>query len=87
MRHEARLAVLDIEMIGLKDVQNLCTLFGDLVIVCTHRSPDNRMWMSAFNAGAVEFCHPLDLRTILQASRMAVQGCAAVHEDDLAAAA
>jgi DNA-binding NtrC family response regulator len=82
MRHEARLAVLDLETIGLQEVQDLCALFGDLVIVCTHHSPDEQMWISALDAGAVEFCHPLDLRTILQASRLAVQGRAAVHEED-----
>jgi DNA-binding response OmpR family regulator len=86
MRHEARLAVLDLEMVSVQDIQNLCALFGDLVIVCTHRSPDEQMWMASLDAGAVEFCHPLDLRTILQASRLAVQG-RAIHEDEFAAAA
>jgi len=85
MRHEARLAVLDLELVSLKDVQNLSNLFGDLVIVCTHRSPDEQMWMAALDAGAAEFCHPCDLRTILQASRLAVPS--RTREDELAIAA
>jgi DNA-binding response OmpR family regulator len=70
-RQDARVAVLDLELVSMEEVRKLSALFGDLVIVCTHRSPDERMWTSALNAGAVEFCHPQDLRSILHASRMA----------------
>ena len=85
MRHEARVAVLDLEIVSIDEVRKLSALFGDLVIVCTHRSPDEQMWMDSLNAGAVEFCHPQDLRSILQASRMAV--LPRVHQDDFAIAA
>jgi DNA-binding NtrC family response regulator len=84
MRHEARVAVLDLEIVSIEEIHKLSELFGDLVIVCTHHSPDEQMWMAALNSGAVEFCHPQDLRSILQASRMAVLR---VHQDDLAVAA
>jgi DNA-binding NtrC family response regulator len=68
-RHEARVAVLDLELVGLDEVHQLAHSFQDLTIVCTHRSPDERMWMAALGAGAVEFCHPQDIRSILRASR------------------
>ena len=84
-RHEARVAIIDLETVEIEEVQKLSELFGDLVIVCTHRSPDEQMWMAALDAGAVEFCHPCDLRTILQASRLAVPS--RMREDELAAAA
>lgn len=71
LRHDARVAVLDLELLNLEDVRQLVRIFDDLTIVCTHRSPDERMWMAAMDAGAIEFCHPLDIRTILRASRMA----------------
>lgn len=71
LRHEARVAVLDLEVVNLDEVRNLANSFEDLAIVCTHRSPDERMWMDALNSGAVEFCHPLDIRSILRASRTA----------------
>ena len=86
-RHEARVAVLDLELISIEQVRKLSALFGDLLIVCTHRAPDEQMWMSALNAGAVEFCHPQDVRSILHASRMAVPSRAALPQDDLAVAA
>ncbi len=69
LRHEARIAVLDLELVDMDEVRQLARVFGDLTIVCTHRSPDERMWMAALNAGAVEFCHPQDIRSILRASR------------------
>jgi DNA-binding NarL/FixJ family response regulator len=85
--HEARVAVLDLELISIEEVHRLSALFGDLLIVCTHRSPDEQMWTAALNAGAAEFCHPQDLRTILHASRTATPMRATVQQDDLALAA
>jgi DNA-binding NtrC family response regulator len=72
LRHEARVAVLDLEVVNMEDVRQLARTFCNLAIVCTHRSPDERMWMAALNAGAVEFCHPQDIRSILRAARTAV---------------
>ena len=68
-RHQARVAVLDTEIVSLAEIGQLVDAFRNLVVVATHRSPDERMWMAALNAGAVEFCHPQDLRSILRASR------------------
>ncbi len=70
-RHEARVAVLDLELLHLEEVRQLARIFDDLTIVCTHRSPDERMWMAALNAGAIEFCHPQDIHSILRAARTA----------------
>jgi DNA-binding NtrC family response regulator len=87
-RHEAHMAVIDLETVDVQEVRNLCALFGDLVIVCTHRSPDEQMWTSALNAGAVEFCHPHDVRSILHASRMAPpHPCAPQEQEEDAALA
>ena len=71
LRHEARVAVLDLELIGLEELRRLSETSSELVIVSTHRAPDEKMWMSALSAGAVEFCHPHDIRSILRASRTA----------------
>jgi len=73
LRHEARVVVLDLELVNLAEVNYLAHAFDDLTIVCTHRSPDERMWMAALRAGAVEFCHPQDLRSILRATRTAAK--------------
>jgi DNA-binding NtrC family response regulator len=72
LRHEARVAVLDVELLEMNEIRELARTFEELTIICTHRSPDERMWMESLRAGAVEFCHPLDLRSILRASRTAV---------------
>ena len=80
-RHEARVAVIDLETVDIAEVRELSGLFGNLVIICTHRSPDEQMWMSALNAGAVEFCHPQDVRSILHATRMAPSHAAMQHDD------
>jgi DNA-binding NtrC family response regulator len=70
-RREARVAVLDLEIIDLEEVCRLASIHDDLTIVCTHRAPDERMWMAALRAGAAEFCHPQDVRSILRALRTA----------------
>ena len=86
-RHEARVAIIDLETVDIQEVRKIAMLFGELVIVCTHRSPDEQMWTSALNAGAVEFCHPHDVRTIVHASRMAPSHpCACVEEEAAMAA-
>jgi FixJ family two-component response regulator len=71
LRHEARVAVLDLELLSLDEIGRLADSFSDLAIICTHRSPDEQMWMNSLKAGAVEFCHPQDIRSILRASRAA----------------
>lgn len=70
-RHQAQFAILDLEMVSLAEIRVLSTAYDDVVLVCTHRSPDERMWMAALGAGADEFCHPRDIRTILAAIRKA----------------
>ncbi len=86
-RHEARVAIIDLETVDIQEVRKLSEYFCDLVIVCTHRSPDEQMWTSALNAGAVEFCHPHDVRSILHASRMAPSHPCVCVDDDVALAA
>ena len=71
LRESARVAVLDLELVSLEEIRQLSRNSSDLTIVCTHRSPDERMWMAALNSGAVEFCHPQDIRSILRADRTA----------------
>jgi DNA-binding response OmpR family regulator len=72
-RHQAQLAVLDLEVVTLEEIRKLVESYGQVAIVCTHRSPDERLWTAALEAGAVEFCHPLDIRTILRAARGGVR--------------
>lgn len=77
-RHQARVAVLDLELLDLQEIADLTSCYAGLAIVCTHRSPDERMWTNSLRAGAVELCLPRDLRSILRACRAAVRY---VHQD------
>jgi DNA-binding NarL/FixJ family response regulator len=71
LRHEARVTVVDMEILSLEEISQLANTFSNLAIVATHRSPDERMWVDVLNAGAVELCRPQDIRSILRASSTA----------------
>jgi DNA-binding response OmpR family regulator len=58
-------AVLDAEAIRFADVEKLHQDFPSLLIVSTHRIPDEEMWMAALEAGAVDVCPSYDVEAIL----------------------
>jgi DNA-binding response OmpR family regulator len=57
--------VLNIEYWRLTDVQSLHHDFPEMPIVCTHRIPDEEMWMAALEAGASDVCPADDVETVL----------------------
>jgi hypothetical protein len=67
-RFRAPFAVVDLELIGLADLQQLCREFPATAFVGIHRLADDRMWTDTLAAGAVDCCHCNDLRGILLAS-------------------
>lgn len=67
-RFRAPFAVVDLELINLRDLQQLCHEFPATAFVCIHRLADDRMWTEALSNGAVDCCHCDDLRGILMAS-------------------
>jgi DNA-binding NarL/FixJ family response regulator len=58
-------AVLDVEGLQFADVEKLHQDFPSLSILCTHRVPDEEMWMAALEAGAVDVCPSYDVEAIL----------------------
>lgn len=58
-KNRAQLAIVDLELASVKDVERLAHEFGHTRIVCTHRIPDDEMWTSALAAGAIDCC-PID---------------------------
>jgi DNA-binding NtrC family response regulator len=58
-------AVLDVEALQFADVAKLHQDFPSLFILCTHRIPDEEMWMAALEAGAVDVCPSYDVEAIL----------------------
>ena len=67
-RFRAPFAVVDLELIDLSELRELCQNFPSTAFVCIHRLADDRMWMQALANGAVDCCHCNDLRGILMAS-------------------
>ena len=57
--------VLNIEFWRLTDVESLHRDFPELPIVCTHRVPDETMWMAALEAGASDVCPIDDVRDVI----------------------
>jgi len=67
-RYRAPFAVVDLELISLGELKELCREFPATAFVAVHRLADDRMWAEALAAGAVDCCHCDDLRGILMAA-------------------
>jgi DNA-binding NarL/FixJ family response regulator len=67
-KHRADVAVIDLEMASLADIDTLRREFQKLDIVCTHRLADEKIWTLALAAGARDCCHPSDVRSIVFAA-------------------
>ena len=64
-RTHPQAVVLNIEHWRLADVQSLHQDFPQLSIVCTHRIPDEDLWMAALAAGASDVCPVDDVGNVL----------------------
>src|SRR3954451_25218789 len=56
---------LSLEHWPLTDVERLHDEFPHVAIVCTHRIPDEEMWMAALSAGACDRCPPDHVSNVL----------------------
>jgi len=61
--------VLNMEYSRLTDVKSLHQDFPTLPIVCTHRVPDEEMWMAALEAGAADVCPSDDVENVITSVR------------------
>jgi DNA-binding NtrC family response regulator len=64
-KNRPEVVVLDMEYSRLTDLQNLHHDFPLLPIVCTHRIPDEQLWVAALNAGATDVCGSDDVQNVL----------------------
>jgi DNA-binding response OmpR family regulator len=64
-RNQPEAVVLNIEFWRLTEVESLHRDFPKLPIVCTHRIPDEEMWMAALEAGASDVCPTDDVGNVL----------------------
>ena len=67
-RFRAPFAVVDLELVSIAELKQLCRQFPATAFVCIHRLADDKMWSEALAAGAVDCCCSADLQGILQAS-------------------
>jgi DNA-binding NarL/FixJ family response regulator len=67
-RHRADVAIVDLELAGIDDIQRLKREFSATTIVCTHRLADEKMWSRALAAGAIDCCASSDVRSIVLAA-------------------
>ena len=65
VRTKADAVVIDLDMMDLREVRQLCLEFSELSVVTTHRVPDEKMWSSSLDAGAVDCCDHRDLKNII----------------------
>jgi len=64
-RNRPQAVVLNIEHWRLTDVESLHREFPQLPIVCTHRIPDEDLWMAALQVGASDVCAADDVSNVL----------------------
>jgi DNA-binding response OmpR family regulator len=64
-RNKPEAVILDMEYSRLTDVRNLHHDFPSLPIVCTHRVPDEELWLAALEAGASDVCPSDDVHDVL----------------------
>jgi DNA-binding NarL/FixJ family response regulator len=65
MQNPPEVVVLDVEHSRLSDLRNLHSDFPSLPIVCTHRIPDDDLWIAAMEAGASDVCPSDDTQKVL----------------------
>jgi DNA-binding NarL/FixJ family response regulator len=68
-RYRADVAIIDLELIDVNDVEELHGEFPSTNIICTHRLADEELWTASLSAGAQDFCMCDDVRGILDAMR------------------
>lgn len=67
-KHRADVAIIDLELAALSEVQRIKREFSATTIVCTHRLADEKMWTEALAAGACDCCYTSDVRAIVLAA-------------------
>jgi len=65
LKNRPQAVILDMEYFRLADVRNLHRDFPSLPIVCTHRVPDEELWIAALEAGAADVCPADDVHHVL----------------------
>jgi DNA-binding response OmpR family regulator len=60
--------VVDLELVNLQELREICVSYRNSAVICTHRLADEEMWVAALAAGAADCCTPNDIAGILRAA-------------------
>ena len=71
-KNRPEVVILDMESSLLTDVRKLHRDFPSLPIVCTHRVPDEELWIAALEAGASDVCAADDVQNVLTSALRSV---------------
>lgn len=61
--------IMNMEQFQLSDLRDLQRDFPALPIVCLYRNPDERVWVDALEAGAIDVCRTDDIQAIADSLR------------------
>jgi DNA-binding NarL/FixJ family response regulator len=67
-RLRAPIALVDLELIGLSELKQLCSDFPATAFIAIHRLADDQMWADALAVGAADCCQSNDVHSILFAA-------------------
>ncbi len=70
-RYRADIAIIDLELVDVNDVEEIHREFPPTSIICTHRLADEELWAASLAAGAEDCCLSDDVRGILGAMHRA----------------
>lgn len=67
-KNRPAVVIVDMECSRLSDVRNLHQDFPTVPIVCTHRVPDDELWVAAMEAGASDVCATGDVENVISSA-------------------
>jgi DNA-binding NarL/FixJ family response regulator len=67
-KHRADVAIVDLELVALPELEDLHQKHRSTTLVCTHRVADEEMWAQALSAGASDMCTSTDLKEVVKST-------------------
>jgi DNA-binding response OmpR family regulator len=59
--------IIDLELVGMEELREICASCPETVVVSTHRVADEEMWVASLAAGAADCCRAADYVSLLRA--------------------
>jgi len=78
-KNSADAAIVDLELVGLPDLEDLHQTYRNTTLVCTHRCADEEMWAAALAAGASDMCSSGDVDGVVRCTLRSLSALAATR--------